>query len=197
MNTQATGNQHKFEFVLRGTRSRNWPCVSVICNGQHCYSTTVDEETVFVAELYMDQLDNMITLHYFNKTQGDTITDAEGNITADQSLELVAVRMDGILLENWVWNEGTYHPQYFPGFLRSNPLAPASLRSQLIWHFPGRFQLPLLPHGDRFWTWYQSERQQRVLSDLVDPTGQIAGNYRGMTDEDREIITEIKGILDV
>ena len=54
-----------------------------------------------------------------------------------------------------------------------------------------------LPDSKNFWPWYQEQRTQRVLSTLIDPTGQIRDNHRGVSDEDLQLIKEIKQTLDV
>ena len=52
-----------------------------------------------------------------------------------------------------------------------------------------------LPVYSEFWTWYQGQRTTRILKDLVDPTGQIKNNHRGLTDEDRGLIKDLKDAL--
>jgi hypothetical protein len=112
-------------------------------------------------------------------------------------LELVSIRVDGILLDSWFWTDGVYTPNYFKGYLEQVPNAPKEIVSQLIWHFPGRFTLRNLPRGTKFWDWYQQERTKRLTKDLVDPTGQLKENLNPMDDEARALVQEIKKLINV
>ena len=191
------GKTLNFEFEFRATRGRNWPSFSVLINNfQVSTHTVTDRDRVFAVDLFFDNDRNHLNLSYFNKHQYETVVE-NGVIVADQTLELVNIRVDGIQMEPWFWTDHYYLPQYFRGFKQQNPDAPETLPSQLIWHFPGRFRMMDLPPGDEFWSWYQKERTQRVLSNLVDPTGQIRANHNGTDQEDQQLIKEIKKMIDV
>jgi hypothetical protein len=143
-----------------------------------------------------NQAPNNISIGYYNKYESETVLE-HGKIVRDQSLELVSVYDDDILLEPWFWTDHYYYPSYFQGYLRANPDAPKTQRSQLVWHFPGRYMIMNVPDSKNFWPGDQEQRTQRVLSTLIDPTGQIRDNHRGVSDEDLQLIKEIKQTLDV
>jgi len=191
------GNTLNFEFEFRATQGRNWPSFAVLINNfQVSTHTVTDQNRVFAVDLFFNDERNHVNLHYFNKHQSETVTE-NGVIVADQTLELINIRVDGIQMEPWFWTDHYYLPQYFRGFKEQHPNAPETLPSQLIWHFPGRFRMMDLPASDDFWPWYQTERTKRVLNNLVDPTGQIRANHDPMDQEDQRLIKEIKKLIDV
>ena len=189
-----------FEVTFRPTQGRNWPRVSALVDNMQVQNYEVTEEAPSiqfeVKDFIWDTPPHNISFAYFSKDEQETVM-KDGNIIKDQSLELVSVHADGILLEPWFWTDHDYYPSYFQGFLKTNPKAPRELRSQLIWHFPGRYMIKNLPNFAEFWPWYQEQRTTRVLKDLIDPTGQISDNHRKLSDTDRELLKDIKAILNV
>jgi hypothetical protein len=197
MNTQPRGKV-TFEFHFRATCGRSWPRMMMLANNMTMSNNEItDQDTCVTLELQdyaWDRAPNNISIAYFSKTERETVM-RDGSIVADQSLELVKVLADDILLEPWFWTDHCYYPDYFRGYLEQCPDAPKKIKSQLCWHFPGRFMLLNLPVYSEFWTWYHEQRTTRILKDLVDPTGQIKNNHRGLTNEDRELIKELKDTL--
>lgn len=191
------GNYLDFEFTFCATRGRTWPAVHLLANNfQHDVVTIGHSNLSVHVRMCLNSDVNNIAIGYFNKRESETIIE-QGQIVADQSLELVSIHVDGILLEPWFWTQGTYTPEYFIGYLKQVPNAPKELPSQLIWHFPGRFTIRNLPGGCKFWDWYHHERTARVLKDLVDPTGQILANFDPLDDSDKKLIKDIKKLIDV
>lgn len=191
------GKTLNFEFEFRATRGVNWPSFSVLVNNfQVSTHTITDRDRTVSVDLYFDSGVNNINLYYYSKHQYETVV-SNGVIVADQTLELVNMRVDGIQLEPWFWTDHYYLPQYFQGYKKQFPDAPERLPSQLIWHFPGRYRMMDLPNSNDFWKWYQQERTQRVLKSLVDPTGQIRANHEPLDSEDQQLIKEIKKLIDV
>lgn len=188
----------EFEISFRPQQGRTWPQISLELNdvqlGDHI-ELSDDVACCKFAVAYSRSNQTTIGITY-HKNSNETVVE-QGNIVSDQSLELLHIRADGILLEPWVWTEHSYYPSYFPGFLAQNPQAPTELRSQLIWHFPGKYIMTGWPPMQDFWSWYQQQRTQRVLQGLVDPTGQISSNHRGMDDNDRRLASEIRDLLNV
>jgi hypothetical protein len=194
---QHHGKTVKFEFTFNPVQGLTWPAVNILVNNFQISTNTVSPESPTVAvDVHADSGSNNISIVYFNKHERETVME-HGNIVADQSLELLSIRADDILLEPWVWTEHYYLPSYFQGFKRQFPDAPDRLRSQLVWHFPGRYMITGLPDTKQFWNWYQAQRTARVLDELVDPTGQIRSNYDPLDDEDKELIKDIKNLINV
>lgn len=191
------GKTINFEFEFCATRGRSWPCLGILVNNfQVSTHTITDRDRTISVDLYFDSDVNNINLYYFSKQESETVVE-NGVIVADQTLELVRIYADGILLEPWFWTDHYYLPWYFAGYKKQNPAAPETLPSQLIWHFPGRYRMMNLPKSANFWEWYQRERTQRVLNSLIDPTGQIRANHNPLDQEDQQLIDEIKKMIDV
>jgi hypothetical protein len=194
---QHHGKTVKFEFIFKPVQGLTWPAVNILVNNFQISTNTVSPESPTVTvDVHADSGSNNISIVYFNKHERETVLE-HGNIVADQSLELLSIRADDILLEPWVWTEHYYLPSYFQGFKRQFPDAPDRLRSQLVWHFPGRYMITGLPDTKQFWNWYQAQRTARVLEELIDPTGQIRSNYDPLDNEDKELIKDIKNLINV
>lgn len=191
------GKTINFEFVFRAIKGINWPTMSILVNNLQVSTHTItDRDHTVSVDLFFESDVNHINLYYYSKHERETVMH-EGKIVADQSLELLRVYADGILLEPWFWTDHYYLPFYFKGFRDQFPDAPETLPSQLIWHFPGRYRMMNLPSTKNFWKWYQDERTRRVLENLVDPTGQIRANHEPLDQEDQQLIKEIKKLIDV
>ena len=191
------GDKITFEFKFNPQPGLTWPRIFILVNNYQINTFEINsKDTSASVTVDFDRAPNNISIGYFNKYESETVIE-DGKIVRDQSLELLSVHADDILLEPWFWTDHYYYPSYFQGYLKSNPDAPKEQRSQLVWHFPGRYMIMNLPNSQDFWSWYQEQRTQRVLSNLVDPTGQIRNNHRGISDEDLQLIKEIKQTLDV
>ena len=147
MNTQPRGKIN-FEFHFRATCGKSWPRMMMLANNMTMSNHEItDQNTCVRLELQdyeWDRAPNNISIAYFSKTERETVV-RDGEIIADQSLELVKVLADDILLEPWFWTDHYYYPEYFRGYMKQCPDAPRKVKSQLRWHFPGRFMLLDLP----------------------------------------------------
>jgi len=190
-----SNNILEFQFTFCATKGRTWPCVHFLSNDNKITTAEVIDKPVNV-NLNLDSNNNNISIDYFNKREWETIIE-QGKIVQDQSLELVSVHVDGILLDSWFWTDGVYHPNYFKGFLDQVPDAPTEIKSQLIWHFPGVFVINNVPGGNMFWDWYQQQRTIRIKEGLVDPTGQLNENLNPMDNESKALISKIKQLINV
>jgi hypothetical protein len=96
-----------------------------------------------------------------------------------------------------VLTEAHYEPEYFAGFRLSNPEAPGQIKSQLIWHFPGNFILPVIPEQSKFWFWYRDQRRFIHIKQYSDKDGYREENYIGSLDPLTDLIQEIENVLDI
>lgn len=141
---------------------------------------------------------NSITLDWYNKTQTHTKSNKTG-IIEDQTFELTNIRVDGIQIEEWVWTSGYYIPRYFKGFLkqhqeqRKNEMLPEKIKSQLVWHFPGTFELPVFPMD--FWNWYFEEKQKNEVIKFLDKDPDRIHKFRGSLDPCEDLVEKIKSYL--
>lgn len=186
-----------FTLTFRPVFSVSWPAVKIFVNNSLIHEQTVDENCTcsFVANL--NQTQNQISVNYYNKIQENTVIDSQGNIESDQSLEIKSVHVNDILLGSWFLTEGHYQPRYFEGFLQQNPGAPAKLKSQLIWHFPGTFALPELPNHEKFWWWYRDQRRYVFVSQTRATDRVKEEAYLGSLESHQSLIDEIKKIINV
>ena len=186
----------KLTVIAQGTHSIEWPIIEVVVNDCSVGSYKVQELSELNFDLALDQEQNYICIHYTNKEEHHTVVD-NGKIVSDQSVKLLQVRLDDILLDTWFLTEAHYEPDYFAGFQLSNPSAPTQLKSQLIWHFPGTFVLPMVPAQDKFWFWYRDQRRFIHSKQYSDKDGYREENYIGSLDPLTDLIQEIKNVLDI
>ena len=186
----------KLTVIAQGTYSIAWPVIEVFVNDCSVGSAKVQELSELDFDIVLDQEQNYIRIHYTNKEEHHTVVDND-EIVSDQSVELLQVRLDDILLDTWFLTETHYVPDYFAGFRLSNPLAPKQLKSQLIWHFPGTLMLPPVPGKDKFWFWYRDQRRFIHIKQYSDKDGYREENYIGSLDPLTDLIKEIKNVLDI
>jgi hypothetical protein len=186
----------KLTVIAKGTYSVKWPVIEIFVNDQHAGSAEVQDLSELDFDITLDQEQNYIRIHYSNKEEHHTVID-RGKIISDQSVELLQIRLDDILLATWVLTEAHYEPEYFAGFRLSNPEAPVQLKSQLIWHFPGNFILPAVPEQSKFWFWYRDQRRFIHIKQYSDKDGYREENYIGSLDPLTDLIQEIENVLDI
>lgn len=186
----------KFTVIARGTHSVEWPRLEVFVNNKSVGEQEVQEHSELDFDVTLDQELNYIKIHYNNKEQHHTVVD-NGTIVSDQTVELLQVRLDDILLDTWFLTEGHYAPDYFEGFKLQYADAPDQLKSQLIWHFPGNFVLPAIPTEDKFWFWYRDQRRFIHTKTYSDKDGYREENYAGSLDPLTDLIQEIKNVIDI
>ena len=186
----------KLTLIAQGTYSDEWPELEVFVNGDSCGRQKVEDLAELDFEIRLDRPSNTVEIHYVNKQEHHTKVE-DGQVVADQCVELLKIRVDDILCHGWMLTTGVYYPRYFQGFRDSNPDAPSHLRSQLIWHFPGVFQLMALPARDQFWDWYCQQRREVHMRSFQGKSLQRQENYVGSLDPLTDLVDEIKAIIDV
>lgn len=183
----------KFTCDFNSTFSVEWPKIKIIHNDKTINDIVCDSPQI---TFYIEpKKTNNVQIYYYNKRQNHTIIE-DGKIKQDQSLELANIRVDDILLEKWFINDGHYRPFYFPKYIqqlrdkRINQSPPEILPSQRIWHFPGKFQLPVF--GDDFFDWYfASYRDKEIdLGSHVDPNREM--KFRGSLDPCTELADSLR-----
>ena len=188
----------KFTVVAKGTKSTEWPRLRILVN-ELCYG---DFEIIDCCEhdvnIELPNVNtNFIELDYYNKNESHTIVE-NGQIVCDQSLELVSIRIDDILLDNWFITEGYYCPRYFAGFKQQFPDAPSTVKSQLIWHFPGNFQFAPIPAESQFWFWYRDQRKLVHSAQYITAKDRARDEgYVGSLDLHKELVEEIRRLINV
>lgn len=133
--------------------------------------------------------ENLLALDFYNKEPHHTVI-KDGVIAQDMSLELHKIRVDDVLLQTWFLNSGWYRPRYFDSFLQDFPDSPEKLESQMIWHFPGTFNI--MPFPIDFWSWYHFERTNRITLENMDKDLHRWEKFVGSIERYQDIVDEIK-----
>jgi len=186
----------KLTVIAKGHCSQVCPEIKIFENNQCIGQHIVQDLCELDVEIQLAQPNNVISINYFNKLGSHTKIE-DSVIVQDQFVELMDLRLDDILLDRWMLTESDYCPDYFAGFQLANPDAPAIIRSQLIWHFPGQFVLQSLPSTGVFWEWYYHQRRNVYVDQLDARDQQRNEQYAGSTELYPELIQEIKDIINV
>lgn len=186
----------KFTVIASGKYSIEWPIIELIVNGKSCGTAEITEYTVADFDIELLQEKNVIEILYTNKKEHHTVVN-DSCITSDQSLEIQKIRINDILLDNWFLTQGYYYPDYFAGFLERYPLADKKLKSQLVWHFPGKFIFETVPKESNFWFWYRNQRRYIHIKKYSEKDGYREENYIGSFDPLTDLINEIKRLINV
>lgn len=186
----------KFTVIAQGTHSIEWPKIQLLVNGQNCGQHEIHNQSEVDFDINLDQPMNIIEIAYINKQQNHTVFD-QGQIVQDQLLEICQVRLDNILLDHWFLTQGHYYPHYFEGFLQQCPDANRKIRSQLIWHFPGRFVFESVPSAKDFWLWYRDQRRYIHIRKYSNKAQYREEGYIGSFDPLIDLISDIERLIDV
>lgn len=189
----------KLTLSMTGYYSKNWPKIKILLNDCCVGTAEVCDYSELDFILDLSNTVNRLEIHYVDKTEQCTITDSSGNITQDQSVKLQGIRLNDILLDDWMINKSFYYPDYtdFPGYLEHVVNPAAEFASHLHWFFPGRFIFAeSLPSEDLLWYWYRDRQRYVYHKKFEGKSGLREENYIGSYDPCSDIINEIKGILD-
>lgn len=189
-------SQNVLTIIAAGSYSEDWPEIEVFENDVLCGVSKIQELSEVSFPINLEANQNIIRIAYTNKTEASTKVQ-DGVIISDQYLEIKNIRINNILLDQWILTESDYYPTYFSGFLEANSCAETKLRSQLIWHFPGNFIIQPLPNKNKFWEWYYHQRRHVYVNQMSIRDQERNEQYAGSTDPLTELITEIKTIINV
>ena len=117
-----------------------------------------------------------------------------GEIAKDQSLQLSRIWVDDVLMQSWFLTDGKYVPEYFEGFLSQFPDSPTIQKSQLMWHFPGKYTINF---SNPFWPWYSNNRKHYSKKINVDKDQERWENYSGSFDSHQNLVDEIYNLINV
>lgn len=185
----------KFNIEFFAKAGHCWPKISASINDVIIKNFVINQECCII-EFYSD-LDsdaNKLELYYFNKTQDETIMSSTGEIAKDQSLQLSRIWVDDVLMQSWFLTDGEYVPEYFEGFLSQFPDSPTIQKSQLMWHFPGKYTINF---SNPFWPWYSNNRKHYSKKINVDKDQERWENYSGSFDSHQNLVDEIYNLINV
>jgi hypothetical protein len=185
----------KLTVIALGVYSDEWPEIEVWVNSTCHGHAQIKGQSEIDFDISLPENRNYVRLEYVNKKEYHTKA-VNGSIIADQTLTLEQIRIDDILCDSWMLTDGHYEPRYFEGFLAASPEAAACLPSQLIWHFPGKFLLPVLPAEEEFWSWYRDQRYAH-MQQYQGKDWHRQEKYIGSRDMHQDLISQIKQLIDV
>lgn len=187
----------RIELTFKSSHCVEWPAIKIIVNNcVELISNPLAEPSLLTAEFAMPRESNFIALEYYNKKPEHTLL-KNHNIVEDQCIKLVNLRIDDIQIEPWLWNQGTYCPRYFSGFLDQFPDAPQSLIGELHWFFPGTYTIGPWPNEQEFWFWYRDRRREIVKTFCNHDLDSDIEKYIGSLNDYSIEIDRIKKIINV
>jgi hypothetical protein len=185
----------KFNIEFFAKAGNHWPEISVSINNMHVENFVIDKECCIIEFCFdLDSVTNTLELYYFNKTQDETIMSTTGEIAKDQSLQLNRIWVDDVLMQSWFLTNGEYAPEYFEGFLSQFPDSPKIQKSQLTWHFPGKYTINF---SNPFWPWYSNNRKHYSKKINVDKDQERWENYSGSFESHQDLVDEIYNLINV
>lgn len=189
-------DQFMFTVIAAGSYSEDWPKIEVFENDRSCGVAQIQDLSEVNFPIKLENEQNIIRIAYTNKTESSTKV-RDGVIISDQFLEIKNIRINDILLDQWILTESDYYPKYFTGFLEHNPFAETKLRSQLIWHFPGNFIIQPLPNKKIFWDWYFYQRRYVYVNHYHGKDKIRNDEYAGSVEPLTELLNEIRELINV
>jgi hypothetical protein len=186
----------KLTVIAQGTHSVEWPQLEVVVNNVSAGIQEIQTHSEIDFDIDLSQEQNHIEIRYVNKKEHHTVVE-NGEIISDQSVELIQLRLNDILLDDWFITTGHYSPNYFEGFKTLNPNAPDTLKSQMIWHFPGSFIFVPVPNKNNFWFWYRDQRRYIHVKQYNNKDQYREENYVGSLDPLEDLIKEIKHVINI
>lgn len=179
-----------FEFVP--TEGMSWPRVTISLNKTQTYSFEISSTQLLHCDF--DILDHNHLDIFYHKTENETVLE-HGQIVKDQNVKLNRIWADDVLMEPWFITEGCYFPQYFSGIIEKFPEWPRQLPSQLIWHFPGVYNIKF---DGPFWPWYSSQRKRfSQTQQHTDKDSERWENWSGSDNAHEDLVKEIYRLLNV
>lgn len=183
---------HEFKIVLTQEKGANWPSVAIQPDAVEIDSSMINDYKKTVSYLVVN-CKNSIQLDYMSKEATETVVDASGKILHDQTVEIVAVYVDDILLDQqFLFDHSKYTPKYNLSFVeycaKNNiTLTTEAHSATKFWH-NGHWAFDF---SDDFWSWYCSKRKNAVLL-----AGDQISKYLGQSGEQIQAqLTDLKKYL--
>ena len=150
---------HEFKIVLVLEKGRSWPDYAWDHTAIKIDSVDVNDYKKIIT-YQINCSEHSIQLDYTSKGPGETVIDSAGTILHDQTLEISAVYVDDILLnQQFLFDNSKYIPNYnteFVSYCAENNISLTidAHSATKFWHNGvWRFEF----NGD-FWAWHCSKR---------------------------------------
>jgi hypothetical protein len=151
---------HEFKIVLALEKGMNWPSYQWQTPATEIESTAVSDYKKTITYAVTDCKNNL-QLEYLGKSPNETVVDSFGKILYDQTLEIAAVYVDDILLnQQFLFDHSEYTPKYNLNFVEycaenNITIITEAHSATKFWH-NGRWAFNF---EDDFWAWYCSKRK--------------------------------------
>jgi hypothetical protein len=151
---------HEFKIVLALEKGVHWPSVVLQPSAVEIESSMINDYKKTVSYLIVN-CKNSIQLYYGSKESNETVISVNGEILHDQTVEIAAVYVDDILLnQQFLFDHSKYTPKYNLSFVEhcaeNNIMLITEAHSATkFWH-NGHWTFNF---EDDFWAWYYSKRK--------------------------------------
>jgi len=184
----------KFQITYKSSFCYQWPKIKIYNNGNFIKEVECNNEKFEFTFVPAEK--NNLVLDWFNKSEKHTKIQ-NGKIVEDQSIEILNLRIDDIQVESWMLTDTHYEPRYFRGFIKQhqdkNIVLETKLKSQLIWHFPGKFVFQEFPQN--FWDFYFQKKQDKEVINFLDKDPDRIHKFRGSLDPCLDIVLQLKKLI--
>lgn len=170
---------HELKIVLIYEKGVNWPSVVLQPGALEIESNIVNDYKKIVS-YSIANCKNFIQLNYESKGPNETVVSAGGEILHDQTVEIAAIYVDDILLnQQFVVDHSMYTPNYNSSFIEycsenHIPLITEAHGATKFWH-NGQWTFDF---ENDFWAWYCAKRENTVSL-----TGDQISKYLGQSDK--------------
>jgi hypothetical protein len=170
---------HDFKIVLTLEKGVSWPSVVLRPDAVEIESSIITDYKKTVSYSIVN-CKNSIQLDYKSKESNETVVGDGGAILHDQTVEIAAVYVDDILLDQqFLFDHSNYTPKYnlsFVEYCTKNNIAinTKAHSATKFWH-NGHWTFEF---NDDFWSWYCSKRKNAVAL-----SGDQISKYLGQSDD--------------
>ena len=151
---------HEFKLVLNLEKGATWPFIVLQPSAVEIESSMINDYKKTVSYLIVN-CKNSIQLNYGSKESNETVISVNGEILHDQTVEIAAVYVDDILLDQqFLFDHSKYTPKYNLSFVeycaeKNITLVTEAHSATKFWHngyWTFNFE-------DDFWAWHYSKRK--------------------------------------
>jgi hypothetical protein len=115
--------KRSFKVYLSGSQHHKCPEFFIQLNGVNYVSGTVPSyngnSNLYEFTVDMSEGENVLSIAFLNKSDHDTVLDAQGNIVNDLLLNIEKIEIDDIDLGTLIWSHSIYEPVYSDSYLQN------------------------------------------------------------------------------
>lgn len=181
----------QFDFYFEFCYGNSWPELQFSTDAMKV-SSPVDEYNQLVSYHTVTD-DCKLTFKRINKKESDTVLE-DGKIVRDQTVKLVKILVDDILLDaNLIRPYTSFRPEYSPGYLeycKQHSITPPEVVHEDVMYFNGDWSFEF---KKPFWSWYA---ECRHLENIKHFSRRELELYIGTTNQEHtELLEQLKELL--